>query len=47
MYIYFLHLQYVTLNALLRWFVGGVTPVPIPNTEVKPSRSDGTPKGEE
>jgi hypothetical protein len=24
--------------------VGGVTPVPIPNTEVKPSRADGTPR---
>ena len=23
-------------------YVGGVTPVPIPNTEVKPSRADGT-----
>ena len=25
-------------------YVGGVTPVPIPNTEVKPSRADGTPR---
>ena len=24
--------------------VGGVPPVPIPNTEVKPSRADGTPR---
>ncbi len=23
-------------------YVGGATPVPIPNTEVKPSRADGT-----
>ena len=23
-------------------YIGGVTPVPIPNTEVKPSRADGT-----
>jgi hypothetical protein len=23
-------------------FTGGATPVPIPNTEVKPSRADGT-----
>ena len=25
-------------------YIGGVTPVPIPNTEVKPSRADGTPR---
>ncbi len=25
-------------------YVGGVTPVPISNTEVKPSRADGTPR---
>src|SRR5215470_10512393 len=25
-------------------YFGGVTPVPIPNTEVKPSRADGTPR---
>ena len=25
-------------------YIGGVPPVPIPNTEVKPSRADGTPR---
>ena len=25
-------------------YIGGVTPVPISNTEVKPSRADGTPR---
>ena len=25
-------------------YIEGVTPVPIPNTEVKPSRADGTPR---
>ncbi len=25
-------------------YIGGVTPVPIPNTEVKLSRADGTPR---
>ena len=25
-------------------YIGGVTPVPIPNTEVKPTRADGTPR---
>ena len=25
-------------------YIGGVTPVPIPNTAVKPSRADGTPR---
>ena len=27
---------------VFRGLTGGVTPVPIPNTEVKPSRADGT-----
>ena len=34
------------LSFLCWCFVGGVTPVLIPNTAVKPSRADGTRKGE-
>ena len=33
------------LKALFWWFGGGVTPVLIPNTAVKPSCADGTRKG--
>ena len=29
---------------LFSGFAGGVTPVPIPNTEVKLSKADGTPR---
>src|SRR4051794_3490474 len=29
-------------NKLCGGYFGGVTPVPIPNTEVKPTRADGT-----
>ena len=34
------------LNALSWWFGFGGTPVPIPNTEVKPISTDDTPCGE-
>jgi hypothetical protein len=33
------------LNSLFWWLVSGVIPVLIPNTEVKPTRADGTRKG--
>ena len=32
----------MSLDILFRWFDGGVTPVLIPNTEVKLARGDGT-----
>ena len=32
----------IYLNVLFWWLVAGATPVPIPNTEVKPRRGDGT-----
>ena len=41
-YIHYLSIYCRDLNTLFRCFVGGVTPVLIPNTEVKSSRTDGT-----
>ena len=32
----------MSLDILFRWFDGGVTPVLIPNTEVKLASGDGT-----
>src|SRR6059058_4256980 len=34
----------MTLKQNSGGYIGGVTPVPIPNTEVKPTRADGTPR---
>ena len=36
--------SYALVTQFSGGYVGGVTPVPIPNTEVKPSRADGTPR---
>lgn len=41
------HPEQFLSRILFWWFGGGVTPVLIPNTEVKPSSGDGTPFGEE
>ena len=39
-----LNLSFVCSESFSGGYIGGVTPVPIPNTEVKPSRADGTPR---
>ena len=39
-----LNLPFVCSESFSGGYIGGVTPVPIPNTEVKPSRADGTPR---
>ena len=39
-----LNLPFVCSDNFSGGYIGGVTPVPIPNTEVKPSRADGTPR---